>query len=140
MLNIQQCKVKIEPPKQKRNIAQCANCQRYGHTKIYCHLKPKCVKCAGSQSTTQCPARKDQMMSTVSSVEEAILPTTRVARYTRTSNRRPSHHFVQKSTLLSPLKHLMFYCLANPNGFFRLSRLGIFCTLRSLDTSLLMWF
>jgi hypothetical protein len=32
------------------------------------------------------------------------------------------------------------YCLTNPNGFFCLSHLGIFCTLRSLDTSLLMWF
>jgi hypothetical protein len=29
---LQQCKVKFEPPKQKRNIVQCANCQRYGNT------------------------------------------------------------------------------------------------------------
>jgi hypothetical protein len=32
------------------------------------------------------------------------------------------------------------YCLTNSNGFFRLSRLGIFCKLRSLDISLSMWF
>jgi hypothetical protein len=31
---IQQCKIKFESPKHKRDIAQCANCQRYGHTKI----------------------------------------------------------------------------------------------------------
>jgi hypothetical protein len=31
---IQQCKIKFEPPKPKRDIAHCANCQRYGHTKI----------------------------------------------------------------------------------------------------------
>jgi hypothetical protein len=27
---IQQCKIKFKPPKHKRDIAQCANCQRYG--------------------------------------------------------------------------------------------------------------
>jgi hypothetical protein len=37
-----------------------------------------------------------------------------------------------------PLNHLVVYCLTNSNGFFRLSGLGIFCTLRSLDTSLLI--
>jgi hypothetical protein len=30
---IQQCKIKFEPPKHKRDIVKCANCQRYGHTK-----------------------------------------------------------------------------------------------------------
>jgi hypothetical protein len=38
---IQQCKIKFEPPKHKRDIAQCENCQGYGHTKNYCHLKPR---------------------------------------------------------------------------------------------------
>jgi hypothetical protein len=33
-------------------------CQRYGHTKNYCHLKPGCVKCAGYHSTTQCPRKE----------------------------------------------------------------------------------
>jgi hypothetical protein len=51
---LQQCKVKFKPPKQSRTIAQCANCQHYGHTRNYCHLKPRCVKCAGSHSTSQC--------------------------------------------------------------------------------------
>jgi hypothetical protein len=51
---IQQCKIKFEPPKHKRDIAQCANCQRYGHTKNYCHPKPRCVKCAGDHLTSQC--------------------------------------------------------------------------------------
>jgi hypothetical protein len=40
---IQQCKIKLEPPKHKRDIAQCVNYQRYGHTKNYCHLKPRCM-------------------------------------------------------------------------------------------------
>jgi hypothetical protein len=51
---IQQCKIKFKPPKHKTDIAQCANCQRYGHTKNYCHLKPRCVKCADDHLTNQC--------------------------------------------------------------------------------------
>jgi hypothetical protein len=31
---IQQCKIKFELPRHKRDIAQCANCQRYGTPKI----------------------------------------------------------------------------------------------------------
>jgi hypothetical protein len=44
---IQQCKIKFEPPEHKRDIAQCANCQRCGHAKNYFHLKPRCVRCTG---------------------------------------------------------------------------------------------
>jgi hypothetical protein len=51
---IQQCKIKFEPPKHKRDIAQCANCQRYGHTKNYCNLKPRSVKCEGDHLTNKC--------------------------------------------------------------------------------------
>jgi hypothetical protein len=36
----QQCKIKCEPPRHKRDIAQCAN----WHTKNHCHLRPRCVK------------------------------------------------------------------------------------------------
>jgi hypothetical protein len=56
---LQQCKIKFEPPKYKREIAQCSNCQRYGHTKNYCHLKPRCVKCISDHSTQLC-CRKDR--------------------------------------------------------------------------------
>jgi hypothetical protein len=52
---LQQCKIKFEPHKHKREIAQCANCQRYGHTKNNCHLKSRCVKCAGDHSTHLSP-------------------------------------------------------------------------------------
>jgi hypothetical protein len=51
---IRQCKIEFEPPKQERNIAQCANCQKYGHTRNYFHLKPRCVKCAGDHLTNHC--------------------------------------------------------------------------------------
>jgi hypothetical protein len=51
---IQQCKIKFKPPEHKRDIAQCANCQRYGHNKNYCHLKLRCVKCSGDHLINQC--------------------------------------------------------------------------------------
>jgi hypothetical protein len=51
---IQQCKIKVEPPRHKRDIAHCANCQRYGHTKNCCHLKLRRIKCAGNHLTNQC--------------------------------------------------------------------------------------
>jgi hypothetical protein len=50
----QQRKIKIELPKHKRDIAQCANCQWYGNTKNYCHLHLRCVKCACNHLTNQC--------------------------------------------------------------------------------------
>jgi hypothetical protein len=37
---------------------KCSNCQRYGHTKNFCHLQPRCVKCAGDHSTGQCPRKE----------------------------------------------------------------------------------
>jgi hypothetical protein len=57
--HLQQCRISFEPPKPKRTIAQCANCQRYGHTKNYCNLQSRCVKCADAHSTHLCP-RKDR--------------------------------------------------------------------------------
>ena len=46
--------VKFEPPKKKREIPQCTKCQRYGHTKSYCHHSPRCVKCTGNHKTSDC--------------------------------------------------------------------------------------
>lgn len=51
------CCVVFEPPRPKREIPQCSNCQRYGHTRRFCHRQPRCVKCAGSHATLDC-ARK----------------------------------------------------------------------------------
>ncbi|KAI4473269.1 hypothetical protein M0802_016212 [Mischocyttarus mexicanus] len=47
--------IKIEPPKTKRVIPQCTQCQAYGHTKNYCNRNPACVKCAQKHLTTHCP-------------------------------------------------------------------------------------
>jgi hypothetical protein len=49
-----QCRITFEPPHPRREIPQCGNCQRYGHTKKFCHRKPRCVKCAGEHLTSEC--------------------------------------------------------------------------------------
>ncbi|KMQ85965.1 nucleic-acid-binding protein from transposon x-element [Lasius niger] len=53
------CQVIFEAPKAKRQISQCANCQKYGHTKRFCFRNPRCVKCAGNHSTSKC-SRKER--------------------------------------------------------------------------------
>jgi hypothetical protein len=95
---LQQCKITFEPPKQKRDIAQCANCQRYGHTNNYCHHTPRCVKCASTHLTSQCPARNAPAMSVAFFVVVTTLQTTRAVWSTRTSKRRHTSLFAQKYT------------------------------------------
>lgn len=51
-------KVAFEPPHQKREIPQCTNCQRYGHTKRFCHNIPRCVKCTDYHGTASCSRRE----------------------------------------------------------------------------------
>lgn len=57
------CKISFEPPHHKREIPQCSNCQKYGHTKNYCNKLPVCVKCAGNHKTMDC--KKSFSSSTV---------------------------------------------------------------------------
>lgn len=52
------CKIAFEPPRQKRSIPQCTNCQKYGHTKNFCTRNPICVKCAGDHKTFDCPIKQ----------------------------------------------------------------------------------
>ena len=47
------CVVSVEPRKPSTGIPQCTNCQRFSHTKKFCHLPPRCVKCAGDHHYTQ---------------------------------------------------------------------------------------
>ena len=49
--------VTIETPYVKREIPQCIRCQRYGHTKNFCHKNPRCVKCAQDHFTSECPQK-----------------------------------------------------------------------------------
>lgn len=50
-------KISFEPPRRKREIPQCTRCQRYGHTKGFCHHPPRCVKCPEPHLTVNCPRR-----------------------------------------------------------------------------------
>ena len=52
--DILKCKVEIEAIKTPKFIPQCKKCQGYGHTQNYCGKEPRCVKCAGKHSTTEC--------------------------------------------------------------------------------------
>ncbi|GAB0086261.1 hypothetical protein DMENIID0001_002800 [Sergentomyia squamirostris] len=49
------CVVRVEPPHHKKEIVQCTNCQRYGHTKSFCNRPPRCIKCTIPHSTASCP-------------------------------------------------------------------------------------
>jgi hypothetical protein len=93
---IQQCKIKFEPPKHKRDIAQCANCQRYGHAKN-CHLKPRPIDVQVTTWQTNATEKKNRVMSDVS---EIILRITSDVQSTRTSERKHIRLSVWINTLL----------------------------------------
>ncbi|KAE9532988.1 hypothetical protein AGLY_009416, partial [Aphis glycines] len=48
------CIIIVEPRKPSKDIPQCTNCQRFSHTKKFCHLLSRCVKCAGDHHYSQC--------------------------------------------------------------------------------------
>ena len=47
-------RVVFEPPRPKKEVPQCGNCQQYGHMKSCCRRKPKCIKCAGDHASIDC--------------------------------------------------------------------------------------
>lgn len=51
--------VRIEPRKHGNNIPQCYRCQQYGHTKNYCQMEPRCVKCDGNHFYKNCTKPED---------------------------------------------------------------------------------
>lgn len=53
------CSIVVEPKRRSYTMLQCTNCQQYGHTKTYCKIKPRCVKCSGSHSTKDCMKNYD---------------------------------------------------------------------------------
>lgn len=48
------CIVSWERYKPKRPIAQCFQCQQFGHSSAYCGRPPKCVKCGKLHQTSDC--------------------------------------------------------------------------------------
>lgn len=53
-------RITTEAPRPNRQIPQCANCQRYGHTKHYCHRATRCVRCGGGHKNTECKKSKEE--------------------------------------------------------------------------------
>lgn len=49
----------VEEPRLRNEIPQCKRCQAYGHTRTYCNLNPRCVKCAGSHLSSICKKSKE---------------------------------------------------------------------------------
>lgn len=47
-------KIKVEPPRKKKEIIQCIRCQAYGHSKTYCFKPYFCVKCGEPHNTKDC--------------------------------------------------------------------------------------
>lgn len=52
--------VTVELRRKSNNTPQCHRCQRYGHTKNYCSLEPRCVRCLGKHLYNQCDKKKNE--------------------------------------------------------------------------------
>lgn len=52
------CKIKIEPPRIKKEIPQCRRFQGIGHTQNYCHREAKCVTCSDNHLSADCKKLK----------------------------------------------------------------------------------
>jgi len=53
-------KIKVEEPHKPKAIPQYANCQDYGHTKIYCSYSPRCVRCGYDHHSSACTKSHDE--------------------------------------------------------------------------------
>lgn len=50
--------VKVEMRRATKGTPQCHRCQRYGHTKNYCSLTPRCIRCKRNHLSGQCSKPK----------------------------------------------------------------------------------
>jgi hypothetical protein len=46
--------IRIQDYKSSDRIMQCFKCQNFGHKAEFCHIKDRCVKCAGEHNTRLC--------------------------------------------------------------------------------------
>ncbi|KAL4090606.1 hypothetical protein QTP88_025405 [Uroleucon formosanum] len=53
-MDIEECIITVENRKTDNSIPQCQNCQRFNHTKNFCKLPPKCVKCPEQHHYSEC--------------------------------------------------------------------------------------
>jgi hypothetical protein len=96
---IQQCKIKFEQPKHKRNIAQCVNCQSMAHQKLTSQTGMRQM-CRWPLDKPMPPKKKDLVMSDVSSMVETILRITRDVWSTQSYKRKHTHLSVWNNMLL----------------------------------------
>jgi hypothetical protein len=53
--------------------SQCSNCQRFGHGALHCHAEPRCIRCAGSHSSKECPLLKTDKGETLVKIPNDLL-------------------------------------------------------------------
>lgn len=53
------CRVRVESFRGDKGPKQCFNCQRFGHTALFCKHIPRCFKCAGNHQGKDCLKTKD---------------------------------------------------------------------------------
>lgn len=61
-------------PKQGANVAQCRNCQMYGHSSVNCAMPAKCLVCAENHKTDACTKRIPKLVLKQQQQEEAASP------------------------------------------------------------------
>ncbi|KAL4141647.1 hypothetical protein QTP88_004249 [Uroleucon formosanum] len=66
------CVVAVEPRQPSKGIPQCTNCQRFSHTKKFCHLPPRCVKCA--DRVTQSRAMGGVAILVRAQIKQQVIP------------------------------------------------------------------
>jgi hypothetical protein len=96
---LQQCKIKFEPLKHKRDIAKCA-VKDMGTQKIIATLNQDVSMVPVIIRQSSANVKKDRVMFDVPSVVEIIPRITRDVRSTKTFKGNPTHSSVPKSTLL----------------------------------------
>ena len=58
LLEIEHFPLRLENYRPPRGPPQCFRCQAFGHTRNYCRLPPRCLKCAGDHDTITCEKPK----------------------------------------------------------------------------------
>lgn len=53
-------RIKWERFKNTRKVTRCHRCQGFGHGTTGCHVRPKCVKCAGDHLTSECTTQQEK--------------------------------------------------------------------------------
>lgn len=92
--------VSVEPRRKSKDIPQCKRCQRYGHTKNYCLLEPRCVKCTGAHLYTDCPKKPTDKVQCVNCGGEHPANHKRCSYYTQISRQlHPTQNYTTTTRL-----------------------------------------